>query len=64
MFTQIEADFDGGALLLLLAVAVGILWALRLVLRQNRQDLKTLEAELAQEKAADSTDDVDTPGQK
>jgi uncharacterized membrane protein YqjE len=56
MLSQIPADFDWGAFLLLLVVAIGILWALRMMLRKNRQDLKSLEAELAEDQASESAD--------
>ncbi|HOL64369.1 MAG TPA: hypothetical protein PLB97_03405 [Accumulibacter sp.] len=56
MLSQIPADFDWGAFLLLLIVAIGILWALRMMLRKNRQDLKSLEAELAEDQASGSAD--------
>ncbi|MBL8397900.1 MAG: hypothetical protein JNL84_07125 [Candidatus Accumulibacter sp.] len=61
MDASTAAGFDWGALALLIVVVIGLFWALRLMLRQNRQDLKDLETELAEEEPTDSPDDSGKP---
>ncbi|HMW19346.1 MAG TPA: hypothetical protein PKN13_09760 [Accumulibacter sp.] len=55
MDAMMAAGFDWGALALLIVIVIGVLWALRLMLRQNRQDLKSLTEELNQEEPEDSS---------
>ena len=42
MDAMMAAGFDWGALALLIVIVIGVLWALRLMLRQPRQHLKRL----------------------